>query len=227
MSLLIAEISTNHFGNMKAARELIRAANDSGADLIKSRAYRSEDIKNGPMPMGFYRHCQFSEDQCIELVHYARDLRNDLFFTIYSPGFERLRRIQRWQNMSPSQTAANTTMIDDTEYMVVSANRALIDASMAPRLKRAWVLYSTDSLVEDPKIEYLEKLRVQIGGPVGIADRTIGKDNCIRAVRWHNVNCVEKHFTLLNDLSWDGRVCPDTIHAALPAEFSVIGYAMH
>lgn len=227
MSLLIAAIGSNHFGSMKAAKELIRVANEAGADLIKGQAYRAADMTAGSMPIEFYRHCQLSEEQYIELIHFARDLRTDLFFSIFSSGFERLKKIQTWHKMPASQTAENTSMIDDTEWMVVSTNRALIDANMAPRLKHAWVLYATDHMAADPKLEYLEKLRSQVAGPVGISDHTIGKEAAIKAVRWHNANCVEKHFTLVKDIAWGGVTFPDTIHGATPSELGIIAHAMH
>lgn len=228
MSLLIAKIGLNHFGSMKAAKELIRVANDSGADLIQSHAFRAEDIKLGSMPISFYRHCQLSEEQCIELVHFARSLRTDMFFSIFSEGFERLQKIQNWQKFAASQTTDGLlTDEDDTEWTVMSANKALIDSGNVPRLKHGWALYSTPYMETDPHLEYLEKLRSLIGGPVGISDHTIGKEAAIKAVRWHNAICVEKHFTLVKDLAWEGKTFRDTVHGATPSELQVIAHAMH
>jgi hypothetical protein len=44
---------------------------------------------------------------------------------------------------------------------------------------------------------------------------------------WHNVNCIEKHFTLQKEIKWHGKVFRDTVHGALPRELEVIAHAMH
>gem|GEM_PF-5072622 len=215
---------------MKVAKELIRQCHEAGADLIKGQAYRGEDIKTGSMPQPFYHHCELEEDEYIELIDFARHLGNDMFYSIFSTGFDRLKKHQRWTKYAAAQTAAiqgKFNSDEDTEFTVMSAGRTLIDSKSVPRLRKAWVLYATDYMPKDPQLEYLEKLRSQIGGPVGISDHVIGKDNCIKAIRWHNVNCVEKHVTLLKEQMWNGTVFRDTVHGVTPRELELIANAMH
>jgi N-acetylneuraminate synthase len=229
MSLLIAEIGNNHMGSIKLAKELIRVANESGADLVKGQAFLASDIKTGSMPPEFYQHCELSEDECIELIMYARSIKTDMFFSIFSAGFERLADIQNWTKLSASQTEAG--MFDkkrhDNEWTVVSVSRQTIEKKAVPRMHDAWPLLATPYMPKHVELEWIEKLRDRVNGPVGLSDHHCGVDACLKAIMWHNVNCIEKHFTLQKEIKWHGKVFRDTVHGALPRELEVIAHAMH
>lgn len=225
MSILIAEIGSNHFGNMRVAKELIRVAHESGADLIKGQAYRAEDITSGSMPPEFYKASALTEGQCLELIGYARDLKNDMFFSIFSTGFERVRYCQRWVKLSASQTKGGQFSKDmDTSNAVVSFGRELIKQRRVPRVRRASVLYATDYLARDPELQNIDALADQCGEGVtfGLSDHTVGPESCIRAIRWHGAQVIEKHFTLSKNVDCFGTVFRDTVHGALPKELETI-----
>lgn len=228
MSLLIAEIGSNHFGQMKLAKELIRIANDSGADIIKGQAYRAEDITTGSMPLAFYKQCQLSENQCLELMQYARSLRNDMFFTIFSPGFERVQFCQKWTKLSASQTQAGMYNRDlDKPSTIVSIGKKMVDSRIIPRISKAWALYATEYMPKDPQLEYIEKIQDTIGTQVGLSDHTLGAKTCLKAIKWYHATCIEKHFTLQKDISFNGTVFRDTVHGANPKELAAIAKALH
>src|SRR3990167_6920098 len=119
--MIIAAVDNNHFGCMYRAKELIAAAHESGADLIKMQAFHPQDMRSGSMPLEFYAQCAFSVDQCLELIEYARRIRNDLFFSILSRGFLDVRRAQTWISISGEQYASgNFNDYDDLNEAFIS-----------------------------------------------------------------------------------------------------------
>jgi sialic acid synthase SpsE len=213
---------------MKLAKELIRVATESGADLIKGIAFKPQDFRMGKMPLEFYAKCALTEPQYLELIYYARDLNTDMFFSIFSEGFNRIRREQEWRKFSSSQTVAGQFSAEhDNPFSVVSVPKAMIDSRSTPKIRRAWPLFATDYMPKDPELEYLEALRGQVNGHVGLSDHTIGPDTALRAIKWHNVNCIEKHFTLEREVTWSGFVVTDTLHGATPRELEQIANGLH
>ena len=227
MSLLIADIGSSHLGKLKAAKELIRVAHESGADLIKGQAYRARDVKCDDMPLEFYELCQFTEEQYLELLAYARSIKTDMFFSVLSPGFDRLKSAQRWSRFTTSQTREGKYRTEhDTSWTTVSVPRTMIRNKRAPFMRNAWALYATDHLVKDPQLESLNDLSDQVRGVVGLADHTAGTETCLKAIKWHGAFCIEKHFTLQKEVMWGGKTLTDSVHGASPRELEIIAYAL-
>lgn len=229
MALLIAEIGNNHMGNMRLARELIRQAHESGADLVKGQAFLPEDIKTGSMPPEFYKMCALSEDQYLELIDYAEHIGTDLFYSIFSKGFERLAKRQKWRKFAASQTAAGAFKPEhDSEWTVVSFPAVMLadDRPLRPKPRKSWALYATGYLLPDPQLHLLDVLSDAVDGPVGLSDHNKSFHTCLKAIRNHNVNCIEKHFTLQKDVCWDGVIFRDTVHGATPRELEIIANAI-
>lgn len=231
--MLIAEIGNNHFGSLEKAKELIRAANDSGADLIKGQAFLAEDlIGKGSMQPEFYRLCAFTREQCCELIDYARGLGNDLFFSVFSqPGefdeFLMVRWKQKWTKLAGSQTRARGGFLLDYDHenVVISVPKDCFWPTLS-EVKRAAVLYVTDYLPQDPELSNIGVLSRILGRQAGYSDHSEGVENCINAARLHGATVIEKHFTLQKGMSFDGRVFRDTIHGATPKEFEALAKAL-
>lgn len=214
--MIIAEIGNTHFGDMNHAKELIRAAHDSGADVIKSQAFKGKDIK-GSMPQKFYEMCEFSLEQYLELMEYARDIGNDLFYSVFSPEFKELEKYQIWTKLAGSQIRNNkyNKEIYDKDTAIVSVARDVYP----PDFDKANMLYVCDYLAKDPELSYIDKLREVYKRDVGYSDHTVGVKNCITAVLFHKANIIEKHFTIKKDFTFDGILYRDCIHSATPREF--------
>ena len=98
--MLIAEIGNNHFGSMEKAKELIRVAKECGADVVKGQAFLAKDLTTGSMHHEFYEMCSMNLDQNIELFSYAYTIGIDMFFSVFSDGFEELERLQKYKKIS-------------------------------------------------------------------------------------------------------------------------------
>ena len=80
---LIAEIGSNHAGDISLAKEMIYAAWENGADYVKFQSWREEGISPGPWDneesffnfkskRDFYKTTQLSDDQHYELIDYCK-----------------------------------------------------------------------------------------------------------------------------------------------------------
>jgi sialic acid synthase SpsE len=214
--VLIAEIGNNHFGDFDQAKELIRVANECGADLIKSQAFRADDISQGSMPREFYSQCEFSVEMYLELIDYARSIGNDLFYSIFSPGMEIIAATQNWRKVAGSQTRMGyLTMADDADNLIVSVP---ITAPV-PKFKKASVLHVSEYLTTSPNLWHIQTLTDHTGRQAGYSDHTIGVDACKRAFNIFGCQVIEKHFCLEKNVSFRGTVYRDTQHGATPHEF--------
>jgi sialic acid synthase SpsE len=213
---LIAEIGMNHNGSMATAKELIRAAHESGADIVKGQAFMARDVK-GSMPAKFYEDRQLDPMQCIALIAYARDLGTDLFFSIFSREYEGIKSVQKWHKFSASQSKNSPRLVERFDRMNVIAS--VNTMTMLPKLHVAHVLYACPYLTEDPKLSSIEFLTEYYGRQVGYSDHTVGVDWCLRANRIYGARVIEKHFTLTRDIYFEGKQFRDAVHGALPHEF--------
>lgn len=217
--MLIAEIGNNHFGSMEMAKKLIKAAHDSGADLIKGQAFRAEDIHGGSMSPSFYKMCAMSVDRYMEMIDYARELGNDMFFSIFSQGMDALANKQSWRKVAGSQTKmGHLTMADDSDNLIVSVPLA----APVPRFKKAAVLHVSDYMTSVPHLWHIQTIADHIGRPAGYSDHTIGIEVAVKAHRDFGAHVIEKHFCLEKDFSYKGVVFRDTQHGATPREFELL-----
>lgn len=217
MKILIAEIGNNHFGSFDKAKEMIRVAKNSGATLVKGQAFLARDIKNGSMPYDFYRHVEFNFEQYAELIYFARDLGIELFYSIFSRMHEPICYHQRFHKIAGFQTRECGNAIDkkDSPNVFVS----IPELVRTPWLSRAQVLYVSEYLTKDPKIDLITYFSDFYRRQVGYSDHTVGISSVIKAIKEHNAQVIEKHFYLGDKIVWKGQTYRDTIHAATPKEF--------
>jgi sialic acid synthase SpsE len=214
--MLIAEIGNVHLGDMQKAKDLIKAAHESGADIIKSQAFLSRDI-TGSMPREFYRKCEFAFHQYVELIHYAKSIGNDLFYSIFSRSLEALMIHQTFHKVAGGQTAAGFDFIEkkDAENVIVSVR----EGTRYPDLKRAQILYVSDYLTKFPGLQNIKLMSEWYGRQAGYSDHTVGIDTCKEAIEKYGADVIEKHFTITRDITYEGVQYRDAVHSALPKEF--------
>jgi N,N'-diacetyllegionaminate synthase len=224
--VLIAEIGNNHFGCYDTALELIHAAHLAGADVIKMQAFRAHDIKHGSMPPAFYEACEFSIDQYLSMIEFTRDLGNDLFFSLFSPGMEQIEQAQHWHKWSAwHSTTKGVDLRLDEPNRIISIPDKMIEG--LPMFKQAEVLYVSPYLIDQPNLSNIALLMLTQGRQVGYSDHTIGIHHAVTAVRHYGAHIVEKHFTLEKNLEWKGHLFRDTVHAADPEELNELATIMH
>ena len=222
--MLIAEIGNLHLGQMIIAKEMIRAAIDSGADLIKAQAIDAELVsKVGSMPKSFYETCQLKEEEYIELIEYARELGSDLFYSYFSTDTNLLKVIANYHKISASQAAEIDTSLkayDLPNYFISYG----IDHRTVVSMKKAQVMFATPYLSKG-EFFYLDNLKRLLNRKVGLSDHSIGIGNCLKAVKLYGVELIEKHFCLdyqKDNIYYANGKFRDCIHSATPKEFKEI-----
>ena len=219
--MLIAEIGINHFGDFKKAKLLIKSAHESGADLIKSQIFCPIcSYKYGSMTIGFYEYITLKAPQYYELVYYARDLGNDLFYSVCDCNKGILKGLN-WQKITGNQSRNfcrsgwSDYRLFDTENTIVS----IPDGVSLPRLKHAEVLYVSEYLAEQVDLGIINNYQDILRRGVGYSDHTVGIDKCVEAHTKYKCNIIEKHFTLEKNHMISGKPFRDTVHGATPKEF--------
>lgn len=216
--MIIAEISNCHFGDFAKAKELIRLAHLSGADLIKGQAFLAKDIISGSMPQKFYEACAFTPEQYVELIDYARSIGNDLFFSIFSSGFEAVASHQSWHKVAAIQTRNGQASVEkDQENYFVSVPTSM--SAPLHRFKRASVMHVSEYMTSEPQLWHIQTLADYLGRPVGYSDHTTGTRACVFAQQLWGAHVIEKHFCLTANESFDGIVYRDTQHGLTPKQF--------
>lgn len=203
----------NHLGSIVKAKELIRAAVESGADIVKSQAFLAKDVaETGSMDYEFYRKCELSFDGYIDLIDYARSMGSDFFYSIFSKPFEPLVYHQWWHKVAGIQVKNNyyTLKFKDTPRTIVSVP----ENSILPKLKHSQILHVSPYMADNPNLEQINHLTMIYKRSIGYSDHTLGVDWCLKAIREYNVPIIEKHFHIGERIKWKGKVFRDTVHSA-------------
>lgn len=88
---IVAELGVNHLGDFGLAKEMIQAAHEAGADLLKFQTYLSDaryDAKRNPRGRQFIEllsEWQFSRDDEAKLWEYAHALGARVFTSAFDP----------------------------------------------------------------------------------------------------------------------------------------------
>lgn len=244
MSVLIAEIGNNHFGDMELAKSMIVQAMDSGATMVKMQAIDDNTI--GSMPKEFYKQCALETEQYIELIEYAKFVGIELFYTIVSNKHAELFLKQKHFKISGQMSGVLNELIhkNDTKgynefQEAFGPNSVWHSAHVFMSLRKEnlelvkefpyWSpLYVSDYLVTNPQLENIDKLRklAKHWQVVGYSDHTFGTMACITAIEEYNVKIIEKHFTDEKMKNWNGQVFRDTVHGITAKELSAIAKTM-
>lgn len=219
MTTLIADIGNCHFGSFNKAKELIYEAKQNGADIVKGQAFNNVNDIKGSMPIEFYKSCQFSQLQYLELIEYAESIGIPMFFSIFSSGLDLVFLKQKYCKLAACQTEKMTLSeieLCDYPYYFISLSREKM-ISQPIILKNATVLYPSKYLAIEPKLYHLQEYKLMYDN-FGYSDHTAGIDNCIKASKIYKVQTIEKHFCLSKNISFNGEVFRDTIHGITPKE---------
>lgn len=213
--MLICNIGNQHFGSLDRAKELIKIAHECGADLIKSYAISFQECD--PNKRTYYEMCSFGYDEYLELLEYAREVGNDLFFEITGQVHQSLLFHQQWRSLTYYDFNKTGTFVSDIDKD--SSIAFLGNELFPPNLMKANIIHSLDKLSNDPNLERINILKKIYNRNIGYADKTIGIDSCLKANDVYNCTIIEKHLTLEKGVLFNGKPIEETIYSVLPKEF--------
>lgn len=213
--LVVAEIGNNHEGDVKVARELVRAAAASGADAVKFQTFRTEHFvaPTDPARVARLRRFQLSNDDFVALADDARshglrflstplDLGSATFleglvdaFKVASGDIDfvpLLRQVAR--SGKPLIVSTGASELAEVERAV-----AHIEDAWGARRAQLALLHCVSSYPAPQEQANLRAIPALAKAfprhTVGYSDHTIGIEACVLAVAL-GARVLEKHFTL-------------------------------
>lgn len=212
---VVAELGVNHLGDFKCAKEMIHAAHDAGADLLKFQTYTAEkryDTENNPKGAQFVKwlkEWELSREEEARLWEYAGSLGATVFTSAFDPdsvdfaeqmdtaaykiaAFE-LVNLELVRSIAQKHRPVIFTrgMANDSE--VQTAIDVLEEHNVPYIILHTISSYPTQK--KDSHLRMIHTLRKMYSCPVGHSDHTVGTDIPPLAVA-AGVNMIEKHFTI-------------------------------
>lgn len=233
MSKLIAELSSNHGGDMDLAEQMIAAAAEAGADLAKVQSWRADNLRadwpDRDAALAYYRRCELSDEAHLRLADHAKRCGIDLLTTVFDiPSVERIAGLGWGVVKIGSADMTSWRLIDACleafSHVLISTGMhdwdevQALHRHLGARAEATTVLHCV-SLYPCPP-EHVNMLRLgalmRLFPSVGYSDHTLGTEAAKLAISL-GAACVERHFT--TDRSLPGK---DQHISSTPAEFAEI-----
>lgn len=225
--IVIAEIGWNHGGNMQLAKDMAKAAKDSGATYAKYQTWSVNRLKPGSWDTDgrreIYEKAELSKQDHIELIEYCNQIGIKFLSSVFSiPDAKLLKKLGCTDVKIPSFESRNYELIEycGKHFKTVFMSTGTSTLDEIKESKRyfgtaIWYLmhcvstYPCDySIANLPKMISLKKMHDR----VGYSDHIQGIDSAKIAIGF-GAQVIEKHFTIDNNLP--GR---DNKFAILPHE---------
>ncbi|RKL68053.1 N-acetylneuraminate synthase [Salipaludibacillus neizhouensis] len=238
--LVIAEMGINHEGSLTTAFEMVVAAFEAGAEVIKHQTHVVEDemskeamkVIPGNTDVSIYdvmARCALSEEDEIKLKDYVESKGMIFLSTPFSrAAADRLERMGVKAYKIGSGEMNNYPLLDHIasfgKPMIVSTGMNSIDSVrkaveiLENRGVQYGLLHTTNLYPTPPELVRLgamqELQREFPNAIIGLSDHTINNNACLAAVAL-GASILERHFTDRKD-----RQGPDIINSMTPSELS-------
>ena len=239
---IIAEIGSNHAGDISLAKEMVSAAKESGANYAKFQSWREKNLREGPWDKDepffdfknkreFYKKAELLDDQHHELINHCNKVGIKFLTTCCDK--ERAAFLS-----SLSMSCVKVASPDSTDDKIVGAlrdnfDRVIVSTGMTKNneidkiIKKLcpgkYTIMHCVSIYPTPlnkiSLNRLESLRDKVtsnGGDFGVSDHSPGINFVLTAIA-KGATWIEKHFTINNKLTG-----PDNKISILPNELKTI-----
>ena len=209
----IAEIGVNHLGKIETALELVRSAIRAGSDYLKFQTYMAENRydKNNPKYKEFtslLKEWQLSRDEEIEMWNLAKDLKAEVFTSVYEPkSIEFAEKMETIGYKIAAFEMKNKPLLKE----VIKTKKPIIISCGMTNLNEIndlvdflddnnanyILLHVVSSYPLEEKHSYLSKINLlknKFNCPIGHSDHTAGTSIPPLAVA-AGAQIIEKHFT--------------------------------
>lgn len=238
---VIAEIGVNHNGDVVLAKEMIDAAYEAGADVIKFQTFKAEEVMKAETPLAGYmedgktesflelvKRLELSNESTLELKAYTESI-GAVFLSspfdvpsvsfLQKAGLKKLK-IASGETVNPFvlKAAAQTGL----ELIISTGMCTMAEVGQALQILRengagpVTVMHCTTQYpaeVSQSNLRALLHIEREFGVPIGYSDHTPGIEVSLAAVALGAIS-IEKHFT--TDRSLPG---PDQAASLTPDEF--------
>ncbi|MFJ7952310.1 N-acetylneuraminate synthase [Lysinibacillus sp. NPDC096418] len=236
--LVITEIGINHEGSLDVALEMVDAAFNAGAEVIKHQTHIVEDemtqeaqkVIPGNADESIYdimARCALSEQEELELKKYVESKGMIFMSTPFSrAAADRLERMGVMAYKIGSGEMNNYPLLDHIasfgKPMIVSTGMNNIESvkkavEILKRRKVPYALLHTTNLYPTPpglvRLGAMQELQKKFPNAViGLSDHTVNNNACLAAVAL-GASILERHFTDSKD-----RPGPDIVNSMTPEE---------
>ena len=228
MPVFIAEIGINHNGNYQQAVDMVEAAVESGADIVKFQHHLPEyEMVGNHEWQELMKNCALSIEGMRQLQTYVEQLDAEFLCTPFC-----IQAAVELSNICVRGFKTGSGECNNLPFQEVVAQYqkpTLISTGMTSRdelfatldkvrkINSRIVLMNCTSIYpatpREARLKRIQWLRSTFNLPVGQSDHTPSISTALGAIA-HGAVCIEKHFTL--DRSWEG---PDQAASILPSEF--------
>ena len=241
--LVIAEIGVNHNGDISLAKEMIDAACEAGADVVKFQTYIAEEVMTDKTPLAGYmgdsdnnfldlaRRLELSIDETIELKKYTEAKGAEFMSSPFDvPSTKALAKLGLRRLKIPSGETVNPFVMKAAAEtglpLIVSTGMCtLVEVSNSLKFLKehgsgpVTLLHCTTQYpadFENLNLKAMLTLAKEFDVEVGYSDHTPGIEASLAAVAL-GAKVIEKHFT--TDRSLPG---PDQEASLIPAELKAL-----
>ena len=241
--LVIAEIGVNHNGDISLAKEMIDAACEAGADVVKFQTYIAEEVMTDKTPLAGYmgdsddnfldlaRRLELSLDETLELKRYTEAKGTEFMSSPFDvPSTIALARLGLKRLKIPSGETVNPFVMKAAAEtglpLIVSTGMCTLTevANSLEFLKKnnsgpVTLLHCTTQYpadFENLNLKAMQTLAKTFGVEVGYSDHTPGIEASLAAVAL-GATVIEKHFT--TDRTLPG---PDQEASLIPEELKAL-----
>ncbi len=220
--MLIAEIGLCHFGSLEKAKQLVIAARDAGADAVKTQYIDADEVaKYGSLPIGFYRNARLTDEEHQDLYNFCIACSIPLFFSYFTASKRKIGDVTKYSAKQAQEMSVDDLERIDSEKTIISLGRNF-PMHRLQYLKKSHVMYASDYMTVMPLLGIIKMFSQSLERIVGYSDHCVSPEVSRVAVRDNSLLCLEKHFYVGEVEKYEGHIIRDTVHAARPAEFSVI-----
>lgn len=248
--LVIAEAGVNHNGDLGRAREMVAAASDAGADIVKFQAFTTASlVVHAARTAAYQRTNTGAEDQAgllsrLELGHddltvLAEECRRhrvgflatafdlDMIETLIGMGMDRIKVASgELTNVLALERfgSLGLPLLLSTGMATLDEVRTAVRVLRGAGANDIVVLHCTSlypAPAETLNLRAMVTMGTQLGLPTGYSDHSVGDHAAIAAIAL-GARVIEKHFTL--DRSLPG---PDHSASMEPDEFSLMVRRLH
>ena len=222
---IIAEIGGNHNGDFELAKEMVKAAAQSGADAVKFQTFKAAQLISKDVPafervktLGIktqferFKQLEFSAEQLQELCQLARACDVEFMSTPFdNESVETLDQLVKVYKIA----SADLINIKLLRHIASKDKPVILSTGQATpkEIDRAIGLFSKDELAllhcvsayptpeDEANLHSITFLKSRFDFPIGYSDHTIGILGCVIAVAL-GAKVIEKHFTLDKSLEY-------------------------
>lgn len=221
---IIAEIGQNHNGDMKLAKDLIRASKDAGASVAKFQVYHSATLfskENNPW-YDYNFTTELSRDKVEQLANECAKLNIEFMASVFD-----IERVDWLEALDVKRYKIASRSVHETKLIqrLVATGKPLIvslghwSEKELPEIKSLAPIHFLYCVSKYPtSLKDLRLSKVDFSKYAGFSDHSIGIAASLAAISL-GARIIEKHFTLDKDMYG-----PDHSGSMTPGELAALAY---